>query len=363
MEQFLVLRRNLIDAYKKHETAINYVLKFLAAMVVFWRVNSVGMYREELSVLFNGATGFAFMLLIALIFAVSPATISLLLVAIVIALQLSMVVEVAIFVFLLLTLVIVFYARLAPRQSMLILAVVFGFYFRIPYAVVLFAGMYVGLASIIPIIIGTAVWMMLGPFTELARTAPVMAEFEIMEIPTAFVEIFGQIYEILTGNLGWLLIGFIFAMMILAVHLISSMSINFAREIALISGAAIGLVCMLMVGIVSDLDFSIIAILLGSVASVGIVFVVMFFDKVVDYNRVERVIFEDEDYVYHVKMTPKVKMEGDAKPAAAKPTDFDDDDDDDDDDLYRPDPRNRPRPVQPQRPAQPRPVPGRPPSR
>ena len=350
MESLLNVRQKSIDFYKKYEVIINYVLKFIAALFVFWRVNSLGMYRPEMSMLFNGATGFAFMLLAAIIFAVSPSTVSLLLVAIVITLQLSLVIEVAIFVFLLLLLVIVFYARLAPKQSMLILAVVFGFFFHIPYAVVLFAGLYVGLPAIIPIVIGTAAWLMIGPFVELARNAPVMAEFELMEIPSAFMEIFSQVFEILTGNAGWVVIGFVFAMMILAVHLISLLSINYAKEISLIVGAAIGLVCMLMIAVVTDVDVSALGVIIGSLVSLGLVFVAKFFDKVVDYSRAERVRFEDDDYVYYVKMFPKVKSK--SAPEAVK---ADADEDEDDDNLYRPPLRQRPnaadnRPYVPQRP-------------
>jgi len=332
MGQLIEMRQNIIDFYKKYEMAINYSLKFVAALIIFWRVNTLGMYRPELSALFNGATGVAFTLLVALIFAVSPSTVSLLLVAIVIGLQLSLVVEVAVFVFLLLSLIIVFYARLAPRQSMLIIATVFAFYLHIPYAVVLFGGLYMGLAAIIPVIIGTAVWMMITPFLDLARSTPVMVEFELLEIPTAFLEIFHQIYEILTGNLGWMLIGFVFAMMILAVHLISLLSINYSKDIALGIGAAIGLICMLMIGIVADVDLSIIGIFIGSIVSFGLIIVVKFFDKVVDYNRTERVKFEDDDYVYYVKMIPKVKT---SEAETTKTTDGEDDDEEDSN-LYRP---------------------------
>jgi len=351
MESLLSIRQKSIDFYKKYEVAINYILKFIAALFVFWRINSLGLYRPEMSMLFNGATGFAFVLLAAIIFAVSPSTVSLLLVAIIITLQLALVIEVAIFVFLLLLLVIIFYARLAPKQSMLILAVVFGFYFHIPYATVLFAGLYVGIAAIIPIIIGTAVWLMIGPFVELARSAPVMAEFELMEIPSAFMEIFAQVFEILTGNIGWVVIGFVFAMMILAVHLISLLSINYAKEISLIVGAAIGLVCMLMIAIVTDIDISVLGIILGSIISLGLVFVIKFFDNVVDYSRAERVKFEDDDYVYYVKMFPKVKP----KSATEAPKTTADEDDDEDDNLYKPPVRQRPnsadnRPYIPQRP-------------
>ncbi|MCL2575643.1 MAG: hypothetical protein FWE33_04340 [Defluviitaleaceae bacterium] len=307
MESFINMRQNLIDIYKKYEIYANYVLKFLAGLVIFWSVSSVGLYREEFSMLFNGATGVAFIVLLALIFSVSPSVLSLVIVAIVVALQLSLVLEVAVFVFLLLLLIIVFYARLAPKQCMLILAVVFAFYLRVPYAVVLFSGLYFGMAAIVPIILGVAVWSFIPFFIELARNRPPMLEFDLVELPTSIMEVFNDIYASLTTDISWVIVGFVFAMMILAVHLISLLSINRSRDIALGVGAGVGLICMLMVVAITDVDLSILGVFVGSIVSFGLVWVVKFFDKVKDYSRVEHVRFDDDDAVYYVKIVPKVK--------------------------------------------------------
>jgi len=307
MEQLLRHRQNLIAIYKKYEIYINYGLKFLAALLVFWRVNSLGMYREEFFMLFNGATGVAFVMLVALIFTVAPPVMSLIMVAIVIALQLSLVLEVAIFVFLLLMLIVLFYARLQPKQCMLILALVFGFWLNIPYAVVLFAGLYFGLAAIVPVVIGVAVWNFLPFFTNLAQTRPIAEEFDLIELPTSFAEVFSEIYLVLTSDISWVIVGFVFAMMILAVHLISLLSINHSRDIALAVGAGIGFICMIMVVAIANVEMSLLGVILGSIVSFALVWVVKFFDKVKDYSRVENVLFEDDDNVYYVKIVPKAR--------------------------------------------------------
>jgi len=168
-----------------------------------------------------------------------------------------------------------------------------------------------------------------------------MVEFELLGIPTAFIDIFNQIYEILTSNLSWMIISFVFAMMILAVHLISLLSINYAKEVALGVGAAIGLICMLMIAIVAEINISILSVLVGSIISFGLIAVVKFFDKVMDYKRTERVRFEDDDYMYYVKMIPKVK-----KAEAVEVYEKREEsgvDEDEDSNLYRP-------PVRPSRP-------------
>ncbi|MCL2396667.1 MAG: hypothetical protein FWC93_01235 [Defluviitaleaceae bacterium] len=313
MEQTIAIRQQIIGFYKKFEIAINYILKFLVALFIFSRINTIGLYREEFYVLFETAS-FAYLALISLIFTLSPPAVALFLVALAITIQLSAVLEVAVFVFLLMMLLIIFYARLDPRRSMLILAMVFGFFFNMPYAVAMFAGLYFGISSMIPIILGTAVWYFLPFFTNLAQTTTIATEFDLFELPVSFMEVFGKIYEQLTTDFSWIVIGFVLAMVALAVHLISRIAINYSKDIAIAAGAVIGIICMIMVVTVADIDMSIGGIFLGSILSALLVLVVKFFDNVLDYKRVERVVFDDEDNYYYVKIVPKVKAEQAEKP-------------------------------------------------
>ena len=330
MDQLILIRQNIIGFYKKFETIINYILKFLVGWFIFSRINTIGLYREEFEILFVSGTQTAYLALVSLLFTISPPSVALFLVVIAITIQLSAALEVAIFVFLLLVLVIVFYVRLAPRRSMLIVAMIFGFFFNLPYAVVLFGGLYFGIASIIPIILGTAVWYFLPFFAELAQNplaateyglldtpVGVMAEFDLFELPIGLMEVFSQIYGQLTTNFNWVILGFVFAMMVLAVHLISLISINYSKDIAIGAGGIIGIICMIIVVSVTEVDMAIGGIFLSSIGSVLLVWLAKFFDNVVDYTRVERVHFDDEDNVYYVKIIPKVKA--DIMPARPKP--------------------------------------------
>ena len=310
MEQLLHIRQVAIRFYKTFEMAINYILKFTAGLIIFSSINSLGLYREEFDILFGTGAGlaFAFLLLASVIFAISPPSIALLLVAVVVAIQLSVVVEVAVFVFLLLVLVIVFYARLAPRQCMLILAIIFGLHFRIPYVVVLFAGLYFGITSIIPIVIGVAIWHFLPFFTSLAQTVTTVEELDLFELPVAFLEVFGEIFGQLTTDFNWVIIGFVFTMMILAVHLISLITVNHAKDIAIGVGAMIGMICMVMVVAVIDVNMSVGGIIFGCLLSALLVWVAKFFDTVLDYKRVETVRFDDDENFYYVKIVPKMTV-------------------------------------------------------
>ncbi|MCL2573524.1 MAG: hypothetical protein FWE34_03105 [Defluviitaleaceae bacterium] len=313
MEQLIHIRQTMIGFYKKFEVIINYLLKFIVGMFIFSRINSLGMYREEFEVLFSGAASIAYLALVSLLFTISPPSVALFLVAIAVTIQISAAAEVALFVFLLMVLLIVFYARLSPRRSMLMLAIVFGFHFNMPYAVVLFAGLFFGISSIIPIVLGTAIWYFLPFFTNLATTlvgvTDLTGEIDLFELPVVFMEVFAQIFGQLTTDFNWIVIGFVFAMMILAVHLISLIAINYAKDIAIAVGAIVGMICMTMVVVVTDLDMSIGGIFISAIFSALLVWITKFFDNVTDYRRVEHVTFDDDDNVYYVKIIPKVTAE------------------------------------------------------
>jgi len=313
MEQLINIRQHTIGFYKKFEVIINYILKFIVGMFIFSRINTLGMYREEFAVLFDSAAEFSYLALVSLLFTISPPAVALFLVAAAVTIQISAAAEVAIFVFLLMVLLIVFYARLSPRRSMLMLAIIFGFHFHMPYVVVLFAGLFFGISSIIPIVLGTAVWYFLPFFTNMATNmaggVDIFADVDLFELPIVFMEVFAQIYAQLTTDFNWIVIGFVFAMMILAVHLISLISINYSKDIAIAVGMVIGMVCMTMVVMVTDVDMSIPAVFISTFFSAVIVWIAKFFDNVTDYRRVERVTFDDEDNIYYVKIVPKVTAE------------------------------------------------------
>ncbi|MCL2376007.1 MAG: hypothetical protein FWC76_01295 [Defluviitaleaceae bacterium] len=315
MEQLIHIRQNIIGFYKKFEVIINYLLKFLVGLFIFSRINTLGMYSEDFNILFGGATEIAYVALLSLLFTISPPSVALFLVAAAVTIQLSAAFEVAVFVFFLMVLLIVFYARLSPRRSMLMLAIIFGFYFHIPYAVVLFAGLFFGISSIIPIVLGTAIWYFLPFFTNLAanmaQATEIMTDIDLFDLPTAFMDVFALIYGQLTTDFNWIVIGFVFAMMILAVHLISLISLNYSKDIAIAVGAIIGIISMAMIVFVIEIDMSIAGIIFGSLGSALLVWLAKFFDNVVDYKRVERVTFDDDEYIYHVKIVPKVTAEKD----------------------------------------------------
>ena len=99
-----------------------------------------------------------------------------------------------------------------------------------------------------------------------------------------------------------------FALTIIIVYVVRRLSIDYAWTIAMIAGAIINLVILLVGDLLYDTNISLVGDILGSVLAVGIAKVLEFFRFSVDYSRVENVQFEDDEYYYYVKAIPKMTV-------------------------------------------------------
>lgn len=311
MDQILFLRERIIRFYKQYETIINFILKFILGLLVFGIINGIGCYGEAFEPLFTSPLAFPFFILIALLFTILPPTLANALVGLTVVLQISESMEIAAFVLLAFILITVFYTRLSPRKSYLILAVVLGYYFNMQYAVVIFAGLYCGLISIIPVTIGVFIWSSIPNLKELMQNTSVVSdESDIMGMFTGFLDTYKNIFEKVTGDFEWIFTAFIFAMIIVAVYAVSRLTVDYAKDIAIGVGALVGVLGFIIGTMITKVNYSIIAALIFTVLSAIIVEIIKFFDIVLDYEKSERVQFEDEENYYYVKIIPKIIVDG-----------------------------------------------------
>ena len=322
MEQLLWIRENIISFCKKFETVIWFVVKLIAAMYVFELVNDIGLWRDEFTPLFTAPLDFPLQMLLALLFTILPPTAANLLLILAILVQFSLSLEVAFYVFVLLVLILAFYGRISPKKSLLIVAIVIAYRFNLPYAVALFAGLYLGVTSAIPIIIGTGVSAFAPFFLNLADTMRTPETLDLIELPITFMELYKTIFEHMSTNLDWVVWAFVLAMAVLAVYAISRLSFPFAKDIAVASGGLLTIIGFAIAKSVAGIDISMGSVVGGVLLSILLVEFVRFFDSILDYRRVERVQFEDEDNYYYVKVVPKIVGEhpGEAltRPAPAR---------------------------------------------
>ncbi|MDR2904187.1 MAG: hypothetical protein LBU77_06750, partial [Clostridiales bacterium] len=324
MNDLLIVRERIIRFYKRYETVIHFMLKFALGLMTFLMVNGIGHYREEFAPLFRAPFHFPFLMLMTLLFVILPPSLANLLVGMAVVLQLSQSAEIAFFVFLAFVLITVFYSRISPKRSYLILAVVLGFHFNLQFAVVLFAGLYCGLFSIIPVAIGVFIWSLtpgiLKLLSDAGNMASMLEDMDIMGLVGGFLDTYRALFELVTGDFEWIFTAFIFAMMIVAVYAVSRLAIDYSKDIALGVGAIVGILGFVIGNMITAVSYSILAALFLMLLALGIVEIIKFFDSVLNFEKAERVQFEDEENYYYVKIIPKVIMDDAAPESERYPT-------------------------------------------
>lgn len=303
MEELWKVRRRVIGGYKQYEGPINIGLKFLVGMFLFFKMGMLSMGKLSI----NKIT------LIALIFSaimvVSSASGFYMLVLIAAGIYLFFAsVETALLVVMVLFLFLVFYVRLFPKQSLLIPALFLAYYFKVPFAVPIFAGIYVGIIGIVPISIGVFLWSMLPALNQFVSIAP-KSEFTPLGMPDAFIRIYVAACEYFSANTQWFLHAVIFSLVIIVTCVIAHFAMNFAKEISIGAGACIFLVVYFIANLLKKSDYTIISVFLGIIGSLILLFLIRLFEDIPDYPRAEKVEFEDDYNYYYVKVIPKCHIE------------------------------------------------------
>jgi hypothetical protein len=307
MKDILYIRALIVNFVKRHENYIIFAAKFFAGLALFNFVFSLDMYYSALTPLFTAPLSLPFMVLLAVGFAFLPVTVNFILLTLVVAAQLSTSLEASTFSLMLMTCLIVFYVRLSPQRSYLILAIMAAFYFKVPYAVVIFSGLYMGVSSILPIAIGTFAYFFAPTLIQTAEYMRTEELPEILELPGRFMEAYTMMFEGLTGDYSWVIITFVFIMVILGIYAVSRLSIDFAKEISIAFGGIVMVLCFSMASLVIEgFELSILSVVIGSAVSAVLVFFARFFDGLPDYQRTENVTFEDDENYYYCKIVPKL---------------------------------------------------------
>ena len=315
LERFLTVREMAVSFYKKYEAVIHFALKLLMGIIALSAINTIGGYRSEFAPLFESQLSIPFVLFLAVLFAVSPPTVANFIIVAVLLVQTSASLVTMVFIGVLLSLILIFYCRIAPERCFLILATVIGFALRIPYAVVIFAGLYLGLSSIIPITIGVFTYSFIPFFLNLASVQRNADRLDLVQLPATALDTYKSIFEAFTGDFSWVFTAFVFAIVIVTVHSISRLFTDYCAEIAIATGAFVNIIGLICASALARIHQNIFAVIILTVVSAALVELLHLFDVVLDYERAERVQFEDNDNYYFVKIVPKIRPLAEEEPA------------------------------------------------
>ena len=119
---------------------------------------------------------------------------------------------------------------------------------------------------------------------------------------------FVQIIRNLLLNQEMMLMIMVCAVGILCVYLLHNMSLDYAWEIAIVTGTIAQLAAVFVGDFLFHVSMPVLQLLIGALLSLAVALLYHFFVFTVDYTRTEYVQYEDDDYVYYVKAVPKVAV-------------------------------------------------------
>lgn len=193
------------------------------------------------------------------------------------------------------------YFRFSPKDTLVVVLTPMCFILKIPYVIPLAMGLIGTPACVVSVGCGVMVSYLISYIAESATALSAM-DSEDMAMRFRFI-IDGFI-----DNKQMVLTIVAFAVTTILVYVIKRMSIDYAWTIAIVAGALADVMILLVGDLMFDTNVSIIGIIIGTVFSMLIAKVVEFFAFHVDYNRAEKVQFEDDEYYYYVKAVPKITV-------------------------------------------------------
>lgn len=292
MQVLLEIRENLRNFYSKYEVYITPFLKFILAITTLAIINSALGYMSIIN-------NVLIVLIVALMCSFLPVNFIVLVASVFVVLHMyELSIECAIVSGALFLLLFLLYFRFTPRDTLIVLLLPLAFIMKIPFLVVLAAGLIGTPFSMISISSGVIVYYLIT-YVQLNETA-----LNSLEVDNAV----GKLRFLIDGifsNKAMLVTVAAFALTVLLVYIIRRMSVDHAWTIAMVVGTVTCVVLLLLGDFVLDTSPSIFGTILGAIFSFLMAKVLQFFIFNVDYTRTEYVQFEDDEYYYYVKAVPK----------------------------------------------------------
>lgn len=298
MTTLLVVKQYMKQIYSKYEVYITPLLKFLLAFLALMLINSKLGYME-------GINKLTVVLIVALMCSFMPMNFIVIMAALFTLLHLyAFSLECAVVVGVAFLLMFLLYFRFSPKDTVVVILTPVCFLLKIPYVIPISMGLIGTPASAISVACGVIAYYMIHYVGENATLLSGMAD---EETATKFKIIIDGILN----NKEMIVTIVAFAVTLILVYLIRRMSIDYSWTIAMVAGALVNIMVLLIGDLMFDTNVSLLSAILGTIVSFLITLVLQFFVFHVDYSRTENVQFEDDEYYYYVKAVPKVTV---AKP-------------------------------------------------
>ena len=281
--------------YSKYDAFIVPIMKFLLAFITFSTLNGRMGYMTRIS-------DMKIVLIAALACSFLPVGLMVLIAAVFSLMHMyALSMEVALVGLCMYLVMYLLFFRFSPKDSLVVVLTPLLFSLKIPYVVPIAVGLLCGPSSLVSVGCGIAVFYLLQTVIDSAPNIRTMGDNEILDKIRMMV-------ESILGNKAMLVMIAAFVITVLVVYLIRRMSVDYSWTIAMVAGAMINVVLLLIGDLLYDVNLSVGSVLIGSLLALVVAKVVEFFRFCVDYSRTEKVQFEDDEYYYYVKAVPKMTV-------------------------------------------------------
>ncbi len=295
MTTLLELRDKFKIIYSKNEVFILPVVKFLLAFIVLLVINGNMGYMtriDNVGIVLVAALTCSFLpvggiTLFAMLFSLLHMY----------ALSLEVAI-VGIFVYLLLFLL---FFRFGPKDALVVVLTPLLCFMKVPYIMPLAMGLLGTPASAVSVGCGVVVYYLLQVIISSAGTINTMGSAEAI----AKVRL---VLDGLMDNKAMLVMVIAFAITVIVVYIVRRMSIDYSWTIAMVAGAFLNMVILLIGDLIYETNISVLGAIFGNLLALVVAKVIEFFRFCVDYSRTEKVQFEDDEYYYYVKAVPKMTV-------------------------------------------------------
>lgn len=305
MHKILELREAYRLLYSKYSMYIEAVIKFVVALIALIVINS---HVGAMEILKNPLV----VILISLVCAVLPKTLSAMLVMLtIVGHMFAISIEVALIVLVMFIVMYLLFFRFTSKESAVLVIMPILCAIGIPYIMPIILGLVASPVSAVSLIFGTLVYFILSFFGNDFENIVEIAKDDGFEVLSMFI-------ENVMKNMAFYYCIIALVVVLVLVYVLKRLSMDYSWIIAVCAGGGIQIIVFLVGCFMFDMSLfcSILSVILGGLLTVVIAWFLQFFLHSVDYTKAEKVQFEDDDYYYYVKAVPKIKV---AAPAKKKP--------------------------------------------
>lgn len=295
MMPLLVFRERVKNFYQRYDIYLTPVVKFFFALISFMVINREIGYDSRIE-------RFPIVFVLSLFSAFMPSAIMVLLASIVSILHVYFVSNIlAVMILLILLVIYLLFARFTPRLGYVLLAVPILYVLRIPYVIPILLGLIATPIAIIPTSCGVVIYFL---YQIIKQAASMQVNTTIEDT----LQLYTFVIDTLINHKQMFMTLVIFALILLITYYVRRMKFDYAFEISIAVGALTSILGFLISDFILDRTNMIFSMILGTMVSAGIVYLIHFFKLTLDYSGVEYTQFEDDVYYYYVKAVPKITV-------------------------------------------------------